>query len=95
MSTSASLDARSHNREHPTPRRARMAGSAPSSSLDDPHAAHGRHADPELAHLHAEWADVAPAIVTRRGIQHRGVPCPTLLRSETRPASSRQPAETA
>ena len=95
MSTSASLDARSHNREHRAPCRDRMTDSAPPRSPGGRGASHDRHADPELAHLHAEWADVARAIVARRAAQQLDVVPPTLLESETAPPRDRGSSEAA
>ena len=95
MSTSASLDARSHNREHPTPCRDRVAGSAPPRGPDDRGASHDYHPDPEVAHLHAVWADVAVAIVARRAVRRQDVAPPTSLGPESAPVQGRRPSEAA
>ncbi len=95
MSTSASLDARSHNREHPAPCRDRLADSAEPRGPDDCQVSHDHHPDPELAHLRAEWADVARAIVARRAARQMDVAPSTLLESETAPTRDRGSSEAA
>ena len=95
MSTPASVAPRPDDRESanigpgPTARHPERHG------LDNGHCFRGQHPDPSLAHLHAEWGDIAVAVVKRRAAGQ-----PSALRAESgqqhaRPSNARRSLEAA
>ena len=94
MSTSASLPARFSSREYPrgAPEARAARNSARPGRTDGP-PSRGRCVDPSLALLHAEWSDVARAILNRRPAGERRVPQAVPMPPDSRPRSGRRSSE--
>ena len=94
MSTSASLPARFSSREYPRGMpEARAARNSARRGPTNGRPSRGRCVDPSLALLHAEWSDVARAILNRRPAGERRVPHAVPTPLDTRTRSSRRSSE--
>ena len=95
MSTTASVAPRSKDRESANIAPGPTARHPTRREFDNGRSLSGGHPDPALAHLHAEWAGVALAILARRATEQQSA-----LRAESgqqgaRPSNERRSPEAA
>ena len=91
MSTTASVAPRVDNREYPSLTLAHTAR----RKLDRGHSLRGRHPDPALAYLHAEWGDIALAVVKRRAADRQSTLRSGSGQQGARPSNERRSPEAA
>ena len=88
MSTPASVAPRLNDRESANIAPGPTAPHPERRGLDNGHYFRGQHFDPALAYLHAEWGDIAVAVVKRRAAEQQSA-----LRAESGQQGARRSNE--